>query len=112
MVTWVSPVLRLPWENLGLECEILEHAMNFLQSELGKPELRLCLCKGCREPIPFTLLMVGSGAPLNVISLMTIQGPSLAGKIRLPFFHFPEASNTPLDTALLKYPQSKIVLRI
>lgn len=91
-VPWVSPVLRLPGENLGLECGILGHTMNFLQSELGNPELGLRLWKGCLEPIPFTLLRVGSGAPLDVIFLVTIPGPSVAGKTRLPFCHFPEAS--------------------
>lgn len=91
-VPWVSPVLRLPGGNLGLECGILGRTMNFLQSELGNPELGLRLWKGCLEPIPFTLLRVGSGAPHDVIFLVTIPGPSVAGKTRLPFCHFPEAS--------------------
>lgn len=89
MVTWVSPGLRLPWENLGLECGILEHTMNFLQSELGKPERRLCLRKGCGEPIPFSLLLVGSGAPFKVLSLRTVQGSSSGGKDKAAILSFP-----------------------
>ena len=47
----------------GMWGVILGPTRHFLQTELGEPELRPGVQKGCREPIPSALLWAGPGAP-------------------------------------------------